>query len=457
MNDQHKIEAVVGRAAERGLSHVSFGMFDVHGHFAVKRVAAANLAKAMTEGTNMVAALAMSAAPSGTAMVASSPLADPDLGFNDGVLLMDADSCRDFPLEDDGGGLLLLGEFIDVTGEYCARHQLRRELSRFESLGLGTYGAFELECVALDETLASLGRTSVAALRVRGGLERPYQLVADPQMGDYLRTLVRACEVMEVGIDAQHAEFMHLIETSLRPQRGMRIADNAALYKNVAKYLAQQQGFLVSFMARFSHQHQGCGAHINLSLRRLADDAPAFYDDSAPERLSATARHFVAGLHAHLPELFLLLAPNLNSYKRFSPGLFTPINNSWGIDNKTVAFRVVNHSPATARVEVRIAGADVSAHLGLLAVLLAGRRGIEQRLDAPPPVIGNGWALEDLPGPEFPLQFAAAIDAFERSALAREMLGDTFVDAFVGDRRWQIERYERSVTDWELQMFGDGA
>lgn len=456
MNDDAQMKAVVARAEERGLDHVHFGMFNSYGHLIAKRSNAANLMKAMSDGTNMVAAI-LAAAPSGTDMIQASPMVRPDEGFHDGVLRMDASSCRDFPLESDGRGLLLIGEFVDATGDYCVRRQLHRELDRWNGLNLLPFGAFELECALLNASSEDLMNSSVQNLDFRRGYSRPYQLVADPLDRAFLDDLDELCESMGIGIDAQHPEFMHLLETSLRPERGMRMADNAALYKNMAKHLARGRGLTASFMARWHHRHQGCGAHINLSLLDAGTGKNAFFDSAAGDRLSATMKHFLAGLHAHLPELFLLLAPNLNSYKRFVPGLFTPLNNSWGIDNKTVAHRVVNQSEGTTRVEVRPAGADVSPHLGLLAVLLAGRLGIEEGLQAPDPVVGNGWAVENSPETAFPLTFATAIDRFDASGIARRFLGDAFVDLFVSDRRWQIDQFSSVVTDWELQMFADGA
>lgn len=455
MGDEAAVDAVLATARERGLSHVHTALFDGYGHLISKRSHVDNLRKAMTDGTSMVAAI-FSADPSGRAMITSSVLAQPESGYGDALMRLDASSCRDFPLDADGHGLLLIGEFLGAQGDLCPRAQLRRELQHWQTLGLQVRGAFELECVMLEENLASLAQTSVKALSIRQVYARPYQLVADPEERAFLDALNELCARMEVGIDAQHPEFMHLLESSLRPELGLRIADNAALYKNMTKHLARGRGRTASFMARWHPEQQGCGAHINLSLLNADDGEPAFYDKQAADRLSSTLRHFVAGLQAYLPELFLLLAPNLNSYKRFVPGLFTPLGNSWGIDNKTVAYRVINQSPAAARVEVRPAGADVSPYLGLLAVLLAGRQGVEQQLDPLDPVVGNGWDRTDTPGNAFPLRFDAAIDAFESSALARGALGSRFVDWYVADRRWQIDQFQNTVTDWELQMFADG-
>lgn len=455
MNERLDVEAVVERAESRGLTHVQLGMFDSHGHLMAKRYHVANLRKSMTEGVRLVAGI-LAAAPSGVDMVTTSPLADPDQGFQDGVLRMDPESCRDFPLDADGRGMLLIGEFVDETRAYCSRALLKDELVRLWDAGYEALGALEMESVALAETPESLARKSARALELRGGYARPYQLVTEPADLAFLDELNAVCESMDVALDSQHAEFMHLLETSLRHDVGVRIADNAALYKNAAKLLARRHGFMMSFMARWHPQRQGCGAHFNISLTDADDGRPVFYDPDSPDGVSDELRWFVGGLHAHLPELFLLLAPNLNSYKRFVPGAFTPLNNTWGVENKTVVHRVVATSPASARVEMRLAGADVSPHLGLLAVLLAGRTGLGERREPPAPVTGNGWALEEVPRPAFPATFEAAIDAFESSALARENLGSRFVEAFTGDRRWQIERFQRAVTDWELAMFAEG-
>ncbi|MEJ2132365.1 MAG: glutamine synthetase, partial [Gammaproteobacteria bacterium] len=212
---------------------------------------------------------------------------------------------------------------------------------------------------------------------------------------------------------------------------------------------------MMSFMARRHPESQGCGAHINLSLKDKATGEGVFHDPDAEHRMSPIMRHVVAGLLAYVPELFLMLAPHLNSYKRFRPGLFTPLTNTWAINNKTVAFRVINITPAATRVEFRVAGADVSPHIALTAVLMAARLGIEGKLELAPPVEGNGWAVEDAADAKFPLTFAEAIDRFEMSEIAREFLGNGFVDAFVGDRRWEIDQLANTVTDWELRTFGN--
>ena len=88
-------------------------------------------------------------------------------------------------------------------------------------------------------------------------------------------------------------------------------------------------------------------------------------------------------------------------------------------------------------------------------MLAAGRGGIEEELEPPEPVVGAGWSQTPT-GPQFPRTFPSAIEQFENSKVARELLGESLVDGFVSDRRWQLHLFEQTVTDWELHLFVEG-
>jgi len=452
MSDE-AIERVLARADERGLSHANLGLFEVNGTYRSKRYNIRHLKKAMTEG------IAWLSIPSGLHpgddVIPTNPFADPAGGFSDGVVRIDPESCREMPFDSGGRGLLLIGQFTGDIADHCVRALLARELERLGALGFDLYGGFELEGSVLAETAQSLRTKRAADVSVVPGYDRVYSFIDQTNHAAFIDELLETCAVMGLPLDTVHAEYTHMLEVGMQPAVGLRIADNAALYKSAAKIVAARHGAYVSFMARRNDVDQGCGAHINVSLRRKGTDETAFYDPDQEDCLSDTLRYFVGGLNRYLPELFLLLAPHLNSYKRFQPGLFTPLNNTWGINNKTVAYRALNVTPSAARIEVRPAGADLCPHLGLLAVTAAGRLGIEQKLEPPTPVTGNGWAVEDSEGSSLPLQFAEAIERFEASDVAREVLSEGFVANFVGDRKWQIDAFSKTVTDWELAMFSN--
>jgi len=446
----------IDRARELDLSHVQLAFFDHNGHLVGKRYNVANLEKATSSGIAFVEAI-FTGDPSGRNIIETNRLIHPDRGFKDAVVRFDPATCRVVQLSGSPTELMLLGQFVGDAADYCPRALLDSELRRWQDIGIDVIGAFELECAMLQESTESLATKSITGLTTMPGFAEAYSVNHLLDQQAMVGELNDLCRSMGIEIETQHIELQHMLETSIRPQSGMRIADDAALFKNFSKQVARKHGCMMSFMARWHPEQQGCGAHINVSLRDASSGEPLFFGRETAGEATPRMQHFIGGLHAYLPELFLLLAPNLNSYKRFRPGLFTPLNNSWGINNKTVAYRAINSSPGAARLEIRPPGADVNAHLSLAAVLIAGRRGISERIDPPPPVQGDGFSLEDVPGPTFPATFEQAIEMFNASRIARESLSDAFVELFVNDRQWQIEQFASTITDWELRMFAEGA
>lgn len=453
MNSAADVESTVSLAQELGVTHAHLGWFDTNGILRSKRYAVRHLQKGLTQGIPFIAV------PSGIAtdnqIVPTNAYLHPDRGYRNGTVLLDATSARLVPFADPTGQLLLIGQFLPPDDADCVRARLAAELDRLEALGYEAFGGFEMESAVLLETAETLPTRHADEVAVMAAYENTFSFVEQVADGAFLDELLQACTDAGLAVDTLHPEYLGMLEVALAPVSGLRIADDAALYRAVAKLAGRRHGRLLSFMARRHGDHQGCGAHMNLSLRSRSNGESAFFDPDEPDRLSATARHFIGGLVRYLPELFLLLAPNLNSYKRFRPELFTPLSNTWGIDNKTVAFRVVNTNPATARVEVRFAGADLCPHLGLAAVLAAGRLGVEQEIEPPASVNTSGWDVTDQAERTFPLRFEDAIERLAGSAVAGQAFGEDFVSNFVGDRRWQLTQFEDAVTDWELKMFGN--
>src|SRR5205823_6112817 len=167
----------------------------------------------------------------------------------------------------------------------------------------------------------------------------------------------------------------------------LRAADEHVIYKNGAKEIAAEAGMAISFMAKFDAR-EGSSCHIHFSLGR--DGAPVF----ASERELFDA--FLAGQLACLRELTLLLAPNVNSYKRYAAGSFAPTTVAWGADNRTCALRVVGHGPSL-RFENRVGGADLNPYLALSAIIASGLRGVDAGLALEPVFEGSAYGAEGRP------------------------------------------------------------
>jgi glutamine synthetase len=189
-----------------------------------------------------------------------------------------------------------------------------------------------------------------------------------------------------------------------------------------------------------------------LSLAARAGDN-GFFEARAPGGMSALLTAFLGGLQRYVPELFVLFAPNVNSYKRFAPDCIAPHTNSWGINNKTVAFRVVNADAGHCRVEIRVAGADANPYLALAAAVAAGRAGIAQALAPSAACAGDASAPGAPAGAPFPRELRAAVAAWRASPFAHESFGAAFVDAYARSREWQLHQFDAAITDWELQTY----
>ncbi len=215
-------------------------------------------------------------------------------------------------------------------------------------------------------------------------------------------------------------------------------------YKNGAKEIAAQEGYALTFMAKYDAR-EGNSCHIHCSLRG-SDGAMVLADDTDHDQgLSAMGRSYVAGQLSRMRELTLLLAPNINSYKRYVEGSFAPTALAWGRDNRTCAFRLVGHGPSL-RLENRIPGGDVNPYLATAAVIAAGLDGIERELELSPPMTGNAYGSD---APRVPDNLRDALELWDNSAFARDVFGDDVVDHYANMARVEIAAFGAAVTDWE--------
>jgi glutamine synthetase len=265
------------------------------------------------------------------------------------------------------------------------------------------------------------------------------------------------CRVMDIPVEIFHEEMgAGFMEASLAYDKGIAAADKAVIFKTFAKALAQRHNMMITFMARWSNEADGQSGHIHLSLRGK-DGSYVFYDpsNSNNHHMSLTMRHFLGGLQTLMPELLLMLAPNVNSFKRLLPGLFSPVAATWGWENRTCALRVIPGSQKSLRIECRTPGSDANPYLSMACLLGAGLYGIKHGLEPGEPEAGNVYnKLDQVPDQyRFPATFAEAIDRFLHSEVAAELFGKRFVETFAFSRRSQLQEFQRIVTDAELRRF----
>jgi len=148
-----------------------------------------------------------------------------------------------------------------------------------------------------------------------------------------------------------------------------------------------------------------------------------------------------------------MVAANVNSYTRLIPGFWAPTDATWGIDNRTCALRAIPGSPASQRVEYRIAAADINPYVALAAAVGSGLWGIERRIEPDAAIEGNAYARTYPKKRQLPRTLWDAAQRLKNSPAARALFGDAFVAHYAATREWEEREFRKAITDWELARY----
>jgi glutamine synthetase len=373
-------------------------------------------------------------------------------GYPDAVARVDLSTARTVPW--DGNVPFFLGDFEDGKGAplaICPRQTLKRVLARAREAGFAARAGLEFEWFNFQETPQSLAAKGyVAPTPLTPGMFG-YSLVRMGHNRPFFTALMDELAAFGVPLEGLHTETgPGVFEAAIVNAEALEEADRAVLFKTSVKEIAQRFQILPTFMAKWSSALPGCSGHMHQSLWR--DGTNVFHDDADPHRMSAVFKSYLAGQMRALPELLPFFAPTVNSYKRLVDGYWAPTKVTWGVDNRTVAFRVIPGGAKSTRVEVRVSGSDINPYLALAASIGAGLWGVSQELkleDAP--VVGSAYMMEK--AIRLPRTLQEATARLSASRIAREILGEALVDHYVRTREWEWRQFQDAVTDWELRRY----
>ena len=232
----------------------------------------------------------------------------------------------------------------------------------------------------------------------------------------------------------------------------LEAADRAALFKLAAKQIGFKHGIIPSFMAKQISSLPGCSGHIHQSLWDMEKKNNLFYDSNKANKISEVMNSFIAGQLICLPEIMPMFAPTINSYKRLVERAWAPTNLTWGIDNRTIALRVLTSGKRSTRIEHRVVGSDTNSYLAMAAALASGLYGIKKGLKLETPATeGNGY--EDYSNRSLPKNLWESSQKMKQSKIAKELFGNDFVDHFTKTREWEWREFSKEVTDWETKRY----
>jgi glutamine synthetase len=330
------------------------------------------------------------------------------------------------------------------------RYVLKRALKKVEEKGWTYYIGPEIEYFYFENE------------REPGILDRSgYFDYGTVDTGTRLRKkTVAALEMMDVPVECAHHEVapsQH--EIDLKYQEALVMADFAQVYRFIVKEVAQENGYYATFMPKPIFGQNGSGMHCHMSL--FNGDKNLFFDPKDQYNLSDNAKHFVAGLLAHISEFTLITNQWVNSYKRLVPGYEAPVYISWGRRNRSSLVRVPAYrqgKEVATRVELRSPDPGANPYLAFACMLNAGLKGIEGKYKLRPPTEQNIFGMDDeekqkLDIHHLPNSLENAIRAAMKSDLVRETLGDHVFEKLIANKWYEWDQYRVHVGDYEIEKY----
>ena len=427
------------RATEAGeVDTVLLAMTDMQGRLQGKRLTAQHFLKEVAhhgaESCNYLLAVDVD-----MATVEGYAMASWEGGYGDMLLVPDLETMRPVPWQE--GTVMCLADVAWLDGKEVVaspRQILRRQLARLAERGWSANAGTELEFMVFLDTYEEAWHKGYRDLRPANLYNVDYSLLGTARVEPLIRRIRNDMTSAGMVVEDSKGECNYgQHEINFHYADALRTADEHSIYKNGAKEIASEEGFSLTFIAKYD-QREGNSCHIHFSI--ADEQGPLFHRD---EKLFNS---FLAGQVACLREMTLLLAPNINSYKRYASASFAPTTVAWGKDNRTCSLRVVGHGPSL-RFENRVGGADLNPYLALSALIASGLHGVENELELEPALEGNAYAATERP--HVPKTMAEARELFAASDVASAAFGEDVVAHYLNAADVELTAYQSAVTDWE--------
>jgi glutamine synthetase len=332
---------------------------------------------------------------------------------------------------------------------HSPRAILKRQIDRLSAMGYTANAATELEFYLFDDDYRTVAQKGYRTAQTAGDYIQDYNIFQTTKEEGVMRALRKHLQASGIPVESSKGEWgPGQEEINVKYSDALTMADRHVVLKNATKEIAWAQGKAVTFMAKWDFGLAGSSSHIHMSLADKSGK-PAFADAKDERGMSAVMKHFMAGQLAYAREITYFLAPYINSYKRFQAGTFAPTKAIWSPDNRTAGFRLCGEHSKSIRVECRMGGADLNPYLALAALLAAGIKGIEDKLELEPVFVGDAYSTKRLR--EIPKTLREATDTLRKSKMLKEAFGENVIGHYVHTAEWEQFEYDRRVTDWELK------
>ena len=347
--------------------------------------------------------------------------------------------------------LQVIHDAIDQQGNpvpFSPRNLLRRIVGLFEAQGWRPVVAPEMEFFLTarnidpnQPVMPPMGRTGRRAAQ-----KQAYSLSAVDEYGKVIDDIYDFAEAQGLEIDGILQEGgAGQIELNLAHGDPIRLADDVFFFKRLIREAALRHDCFATFMAKPIAGEPGSAMHIHHSVVDLKTGRNIFADKTGTE--TEAFAHFIAGMQNHMSAAIALMAPYVNSYRRYVPDFAAPINLEWGRDNRTTGLRVPISSPEGRRVENRLPGMDCNPYLAIAASLACGYIGLKAKKMPRPEFSGSAYIDSD----DIPTNLGDALDLLEEDAALREVLGIEFCTVYDSVKRNEYKEFLQVISPWERE------
>ncbi|OYU18569.1 MAG: glutamine synthetase [Rhodobacteraceae bacterium PARR1] len=280
----------------------------------------------------------------------------------------------------------------------------------------------------------------------RAAGKQAYSMSAVDEYGKVIDDIYDFAEAQGLEIDGILQEGgAGQVEINLAHGDPVRLADEIFFFKRLIREAALRHDCFATFMAKPIEGEPGSAMHIHHSVVDARTGKNIFSAKDGSE--TPAFLHFIAGMQKHLPGAVALLAPYVNSYRRYVPDFAAPINLEWGRDNRTTGLRVPISGPEARRIENRLAGMDCNPYLGLAASLACGYLGLKEGLMPKPECVGDAYMNET----DLPYNLGDALDLLEEDTALREVLGEEFCGVYDSVKRNEYKEFLQVISPWERE------
>ena len=348
------------------------------------------------------------------------------------------------------GTLQVIHDAYDKDGraiECSPRNVLRRVVDLYRAEGWHPVVAPEMEfylvgrntdpAKAIEPAIGRTGRPAAA--------NQAYSMSAVDEYGKVVDDIYRFAEAQGFEIDGITQEGgAGQLEINLRHGDPIKVADEVFFYKRLIREAALKHDCFATFMAKPIEGEPGSAMHVHHSIVD-SDGHNIFCGPQGGE--TDVFYHFIGGLQTYMPAVIAVMAPYVNSYRRFVRNHSAPVNLQWGRDNRTTGLRVPVSSPEARRLENRLPGMDCNPYLCIAASLACGYLGIKHEIWSKKAFHGDAYKA----AVDIPQSLSDALDLFDTAKELHQVLGPDFARVYSIVKRTELDEFLQVISPWERQ------